>query len=70
MGKRDRRYLGAFLGARYVQDRGLGFSPEAVPSWDASALFQMDKAGPWPSLDTQEQGLKENRILGRILEVT
>jgi len=45
---RIKRYLGAFLGARYAQDRGLGFSPEAVPSWDASALFRIDKGGPWP----------------------
>jgi len=41
-------YLGAFSGAGYMQDRGLGFSPESVPSWDADALFQKDKAGPWP----------------------
>ena len=39
-------YLRAFSGARYARDRGLGFSPEAVPSWDADALFRMDKAGP------------------------
>jgi len=51
-------YLGVFSGARYVRDRGLGFSPEAAPSWDADALFRMDKAGPWPSLDAREQGLK------------
>jgi len=36
---RTKRYLGAFSEARYVQDRGLGFSPEAAPSWDADALF-------------------------------
>jgi len=29
---RIKRYLGAFSGARYAQDRGLGFSLEAVPS--------------------------------------
>jgi len=40
-----KRYLGAFLGARYAQDRGLGFSLEAAPSWDASALFWKDQ-GP------------------------
>jgi len=40
-----------------------------VPSWDADALFQMDKAGLRPSRDTREQGLKENRILGRILDI-
>jgi len=34
-----------FLGAGYARDRGLGFSLEAAPSWDADALFQMDKAG-------------------------
>ena len=58
-------YLGAFSGAGYARDRGLGFSPEAAPSWDAGALFQvrMDKAGRRPSWDAQEQGLKENRIL-------
>jgi len=50
MGKRDKGYLGAFSGAGYAWDRGLGFSLKAVPSWDANALFQMDKAGPWPSL--------------------
>jgi len=48
-------YLGAFSGAGYAQDRGLGFSPEAAPSWDANALFQMDKAGPRPSWEAQEQ---------------
>ena len=51
-------YLGAFSGARYARDRGLGFSPEAVPSWDAAALFWMDKAGPRSSWDAREQGLK------------
>jgi len=35
-------YLGVFLGARYARDRGLGFSLEAAPSWNASALFQED----------------------------
>jgi len=49
--------------------RGLGFSPEAAPSWDADALFRMDKAGLRPSQDTREQGLKENGILGRILDI-
>jgi len=48
-------YLGAFSGARYAWDRGLGFSPEAAPSWDADALFRMDKAGPRPSQDAQER---------------
>jgi len=38
-----------------MRDRGLGFSPEAAPSWDADALFQKDKAGRRPSLDAQEQ---------------
>ena len=38
-------YLGAFSGAGYARDGGLGFSPEAAPSWDADALFRMDKAG-------------------------
>jgi len=52
-------YLGAFSEARYVWDRGLGFSLEAAPSWNADALFWMDKAGPRPSQDTQETGLKE-----------
>ena len=52
---RTKGYLGVFLGARYAQDRGLGFSPEAVPSWDADALFWMDKAGPKPIQDAQEQ---------------
>jgi len=50
-----KRYLGAFSGARYARDRGLGFSLEAAPSWDADALFQKDKAGPRPSQDTWEQ---------------
>jgi len=40
-----KRYLEAFSGARYARDRRLGFSLEAVPLWDASALFWMDKAG-------------------------
>jgi len=49
-------YLRAFSGAGYVWDRGLGFSPEAVLSWDADVLCQEDKAGPRPSwLDVQEQ---------------
>jgi len=39
-------YLRVFSGATYARDRGLGFSPEAAPSWDASALFQEDKAQP------------------------
>ena len=43
-GKRDKGYLGAFSGAGYARDRGLGFSPEAAPSWDADALFRMDPA--------------------------
>ena len=34
-------------------------SPEAVPSWDANALFRMDKAGPRPSRDMRETELKE-----------
>jgi len=47
------------VGAGYARDRGLGFSPEAAPSWDADALFRMDKAGPGPSWDARETGLKE-----------
>jgi len=31
-GRQTKGYLGVFLEAGYVQDRGLGFSPEAVPS--------------------------------------
>ena len=57
-GKQDKGYLGAFSGAGYARDRGLGFSPEAAPSWDADALFRMDKAGPRPSRDAREQGPK------------
>jgi len=57
--KSRRKYLGAFSGAGYTWDRGLGFSPEAAPSWDADALFRMDKARPRPSRDTRETGLKE-----------
>jgi len=57
VGKWDKRYLGAFSGAGYTWDRGLGFSPEAVPSWDADALFWMDKAGLRPSWDARETGL-------------
>ena len=49
------------MGAGYARDRGLGFSPAAAPSWDADALFREDKAGPRPSWDTQEQGLKEDK---------
>ena len=48
-------YLRVFLGAGYTRDRGLGFSPEAAPSWDASALFWEDKAGLRPSQDMWEQ---------------
>jgi len=33
-GKQDKGYLGVFSGAGYAWDRGLGFSPEAAPSWD------------------------------------
>jgi len=53
-------------GAGYAQDRGLGFSLEAAPSWDADALFQMDKAGPRPSQDAREQGLKEKQKCDRV----
>ena len=53
------KYLGVFSGAGYARDGGLGFSPEAAPSWDADALFRMDKAGPRPSRDARETGLKE-----------
>jgi len=49
------RYLRVFSGAGYTWDRGLGFSLEAAPSWDANALFRMDKAGR----DARETGLKE-----------
>ena len=52
------KYLGVFSGAGYARDGGLGFSPEAAPSWDADALFRMDKAGPRPSRDVREHGLK------------
>ena len=69
-GKREKGYLGVFSGAGYARDRGLGFSPEAAPSWDADALFRMDKAGPRPSQDARETGLKEKQILRRILEGT
>jgi len=58
-GKRDKGYLGVFSGAGYARDRGLGFGLEAAPSWDADALFWMDKAGPRPSRDARETGLKE-----------
>jgi len=40
-----------------------------VPSWDAGALFRENKAGPRPSQDTQETGLKENAGTGRILDI-
>jgi len=56
---RPEGYLGVFLGARYVWDRGLGFSPEAAPLWDSSALFWENKAGPWPSQNTHENRTKE-----------
>jgi len=52
-------YLEAFLGAGYVQDRGLGFNPEAAPSWDANALFRIDKAAK-AQPGCIETGLKEN----------
>jgi len=65
-GKQDKGYLGAFLGAGYARDRGLGFSPEAAPSWDADALFRMDKAGPRPSRDAQETGLKEKQKCDKV----
>jgi len=51
---RTEGYLGAFLGAGYARDRGLGFSPEAAPSWDADALFWKNKAGRRPSQDARE----------------
>jgi len=65
-------YLRAFSGAGYAWNRGLGFSPEAAPSWDADALFRMDKAGPRPSRDAQEQGLKERQeqeVYLRLLDI-
>ena len=58
-----------FSGAGYAQDGGLGFSPEAAPSWDADALFRMDKAGPRPSRDAREQRLKGKEGTGRILDI-
>jgi len=41
------------------KDRGLGFSPEAAPSWDADALFWEDKAGRRPSWDTTKRGQEQ-----------
>ena len=38
-----------------MRDRGLGFSLKAAPSWDADALFRMDKAGPKPSQDAVDE---------------
>jgi len=64
------RYLGAFLGAGYARDRGLGFSPEAAPSWDADALFRRDKAGPRSSRERAGMRLKGKARTGRILEGT
>jgi len=64
-GKQGKGYLGAFSGTGYARGRGLGFSPEAVPSWDAGALFRMDKAGPRPSRDARETRLKENKEQGK-----
>ena len=46
---RPKGYLPAFLRIRYAWDRGLGFSPEAAPSWDASALFQRTRLGQGPA---------------------
>ena len=63
-------YLRAFSGARYAQDRGLGFSLEAAPSWDANALFREDKAGPRPSLGRARTGTKRGQEQTEILEVT
>jgi len=65
------KYLGVFSGAGYARDGGLGFSLEAAPSWDADdALFRMDKAGPRPSRDTRETGLKRKQDKLRLLEGT
>jgi len=54
-----------FLGSGYVWDRGLGFSPEATPSWIADALVWMDKAGT-----CENKTKRETRYWVEILEVT
>jgi len=68
-GKRAKVIPRSVLGSWICTGRGLGFSLEAAPSWDADALFRMDKAGPRPSRDARETGLKENKILRRILYI-
>jgi len=50
-------------GAGYARDRGLGFSLEAAPSWDADALFQKDKAGLGPA---RTHGNKTKREAGYV----
>jgi len=62
-------YLGAFSGVWYAWDRGLGFSPEAAPSWDASALFQRTRLGQCPAGTCEKQDQEENELLGRILDI-
>ena len=57
------------MGAGYARDRGLGFSLEAAPSWDADALFRRDKAGPRPSQDARETGLKRIKNRAGILDI-
>ena len=58
-------YLGVFSGAGYTWDRGLGFSPEAAPSWDANVLFRMDKAGP----GCARTGTKRKTRTGGLLDI-
>jgi len=53
-------YLGAFSGARYA-DRGLGFSQEAAPSWDADALLLEDKVGQGLARTPENKTKKETR---------
>jgi len=59
-------FLGVFSEARYVWDRGLGFSLEAAPSWDASVLFWENKAGSRPSWNMRETRVKERAGTGMI----
>ena len=66
-------YLGAFLEVEYTWDRGLGFSLEAAPSWDASALFRRTKALFWRTKaqpgHIRNRTKEEDELLSRILDI-
>jgi len=70
MRKQDRGIPQSVLGDWIRAGQRAWLQPRGAPSWDASALFREDKAGPRPSRDTQEQGLTRIKNRTGILDVT